>query len=111
MAYETREVGSATVVEVTGELDVANATELAEYLNGVFKKFPRKVILNLDGVGYMASSGLAMLVSALRKSREMRVQFGICGLSPIVRQSVEVTALNELLPIYTDVNEAVRKMN
>jgi anti-sigma B factor antagonist len=111
MSFETREVGGAMVVEVTGELDVANATGLAEHLNGVFKKFPKKVILDLDGVGYMASSGLAMLVSALRKSREMRVVFGICGLSPIVRQSVEVTALHEILPIYSDVNDALRRMN
>ncbi len=111
MSFQTREVGGATVVEVTGELDVANATDLAEHLNGLFKKFPRKVILDLDGVGYMASSGLAMLVSALRKSREMRVDFGVCGLSPIVRKSVEVTALNEVLPIFLDLNDALKKMN
>ena len=69
------------------------------------------LFLDLVGVGYMASSGLAMLVSAFRKSREMRVVFGICGLSPIVRQSVEVTALHEILPIFSDVNDALRRMN
>jgi anti-sigma B factor antagonist len=111
MPYETKERSGATVVEVMGELDVASATELSEYLSGVFKKFPRRVVLDLEGVGYMASSGLAMLVTALKKSREMRVLFGICGLSPTVRHSVEVTALSEILPIYSDVNEAIRKLN
>jgi anti-anti-sigma factor len=111
MTYELREVAGATVVEVIGDLDVAVATELSEHLNLIFKKFPKKVVLNLEGVGYMASSGLAMLVSSLRKSKEFRVSFGICGLSPVVKQAVEVTALHEVLPIYLDVNDALRRLN
>lgn len=111
MPYQTKEIAGAVVVEVIGELDVGHATELSEYLTGVFKKFPRKVVLDLEGVGYMASSGLAMLVSALKKSRETRVLFGICGLSTVVRHSLEVTSLNEILPIYGDVNEALRNLN
>lgn len=111
MPYEVKEKNGATVVEVQGELDVAAATELGQHLNSLLKKFPKVLVLDLEGVGYIASSGLAMLVSALKKSREMRVQFAICGLSPFVRRSVEVTALNEVLPIYEDVNEAIRKMH
>ncbi|MBW7939474.1 MAG: STAS domain-containing protein, partial [Candidatus Omnitrophica bacterium] len=103
-------IDGSMVVEVTGELDVAGSAELTEFINNTLKKFPKRVILNLDGVGYMASSGLAMLVAVLKKSREMRVMFGICGLSPVVRHSIEVTALHEILPIFSDVTEAIRKL-
>ncbi|MCG3196231.1 MAG: STAS domain-containing protein [Candidatus Omnitrophica bacterium] len=111
MAYEMRDQDGATIVEVMGELDVATATELTDYLSGLLKKFPRKVVLDLTGVGYMASSGLAMLVASLKKSREMRVPFGICGISPVVRHSIEVAALDEVLPIYKDVSDALRKLS
>ena len=110
MLYQMRNIDGSMVVEVTGELDVAGSVELTEFINNTLKKFPKRVILNLDGVGYMASSGLAMLVAVLKKSREMRVMFGICGLSPVVRHSIEVTALHEILPIFSDVTEAIRKL-
>ena len=110
MEFDISEESHATVVRILGELDVANATELSDYLNCLFKKFPRRVILNLEGVNYIASSGLAMLVSALKKSRETRVPFAICGLSPLARKAVEMTTLHEILPIYSNVAESLKKL-
>jgi anti-sigma B factor antagonist len=106
MPYQARNKGDLTVIEVVGELDVATATELSEYLRGVMKKFPKKLVLDLSGVRFMASSGLAMLISTLKRSKESRISFGICGLTPVVRQTIEVTTLHEVLPIFDDVDDA-----
>jgi anti-sigma B factor antagonist len=106
MAYHAHTKEGTTVVEVQGELDVATATELSEFLIEVMKKFPQKLILDLGGVRFMASSGLAMLISTLKRSKESRIAFGVCGLSPVVRQTVEITTLHEILPIFDDVKEA-----
>jgi len=110
MDFKVNEKSNATIVQINGELDVANAMELSDYLTGLFKKFPKRVILNLEAVNYIASSGLAMLVAALKKSRETRVPFAICGLSPLARKAVEMTTLHEILPIYEDVDEALKKL-
>lgn len=110
MELEITEKNNATIVQINGELDVANAMELSEHLTQLFKKFPKRVILNLEAVNYIASSGLAMLVSALKKSRETRVPFAICGLSPLARKAVETTTLHEILPIYKDVTESLKKL-
>ena len=67
MDFKVSEKNNATIVQINGELDVANAMELSDYLTGLFKKFPKRVILNLETVNYIASSGLAMLVAALKK--------------------------------------------
>ena len=106
MAYNSHTKDGTTVVEVQGELDVATATELREFLLQVMKRYPQKLILDLSGVRFMASSGLAMLISTLKKSKESRIAFGVCGLSPVVRQTVEITTLHEILPIFDDVKEA-----
>lgn len=110
MDYQVTEKKNATIVQINGELDVANAMELSDYLTGLFKKFPKRVILNLEAVNYIASSGLAMLVAALKKSRETRVPFAICGLSPMARKAVEMTTLHEILPIYENVDESLNKL-
>jgi len=110
MPYLTKERNSATIVEVSGELDVAAATHLREYMGGLFKKAPGKVILDLSGVGYMASSGLAMLIAAIKNAKECRVPFGVCGVSPVVRHSLEVAELHAILPIFNDITEAIRDL-
>jgi len=110
MPYQAQTKNGTTVVKVQGDLDVATATELSEFLAHVIKRFPKKLILDLNGVRFLASSGLAMLISALKKASESRVAFGICGLSPVVRQTIEVTTLHEILPIFEDVQDAVEKM-
>ncbi len=110
MELEVLEKSNATIVQIDGELDVANAMELSDNLTVLFKKFPKRVILNLEGVNYIASTGLAMLVSALKKSKETRVPFAICGLSPVAKKAVEMTTLDEILPIYTDVKESLKNL-
>jgi len=111
MNFETHQNDGVAVVDVIGTLDVATATELTDYLGTLLKRFPKKVILNLEGVGYMASSGLAMLVSSLKKSKEMRVPFAICGMSPAVLNEVKTTGLGDILPIYQDVKEAEKALD
>lgn len=107
----TRDVNGCVAVEILGELDVANSLALEKYLAGVFKKFPQGVILDMSGVNYIASSGLAALISILRKSKETRVPFAICCLTPFVRQSLEVTNLRDVLPIYKDCDSASRDIS
>lgn len=47
----------AAVLTVTGEIDMSNAGALAEALDAV----PGRVVLDLSGVGYLDSAGLAVL--------------------------------------------------
>lgn len=111
MPYHTRTEDQTTIIEVIGELDVATATQLSEYVAQVVKKYPEKLVLDLSGVKFMASSGLAMLISALKKTKEARVPFGICGLSPVVRQTIQVTTLDEVLPIFDSVEDAAKNLH
>ena len=111
MAYETEYAEENAVVKVDGHLDVAAATDLADYLEELIKRYPKKLVLDLSGVSYLASSGLAMLVTALKKSRASRVPFGVCGLTPAVKQTVEVIGLGQVLPIFQDVEEALDKVD
>ena len=42
MEIEAAEQNNATIVQINGELDVANAMELSDYLTSLFKKFPKR---------------------------------------------------------------------
>jgi anti-sigma B factor antagonist len=61
----TRDYDSQVVVELRGELDIADAASVATVLTGVVARQP-KVIVDLAGLEFIDSSGLAALVACQR---------------------------------------------
>jgi anti-sigma B factor antagonist len=94
----TRLLGTTTVFDVTGDIDLAHSPEVRKALLGEIreKKTP-KVVMNMSKVRYIDSSGVASLVEALKASRDAGTRFLLVGLSPAAR---EVLQLSRLLKIF-----------
>src|SRR4051794_40502462 len=62
--------GDILVIQIRGEVDLHNSTELrTELLDLLNKQSPARLVLNLSKVPYMDSSAIAVLVEALQKIR------------------------------------------
>lgn len=59
-------VGDAQVLSPKGEIDMARSPVLRKAIGDAMKLKPAKVLLDLSGVPYMDSSGLATLVGPSR---------------------------------------------
>jgi anti-sigma B factor antagonist len=75
---EVVDISGWTVVSVYGEVDVATAPELKERLVDLVTDGRSRLVLDLGGVDFLDSTGLGVIVSAL-KSRITRL-FEITGL-------------------------------
>ena len=108
LKVKTRRRGDATVVAVRGEIDIATVPELAGRLDELRPEDLRELIVDLDGVGYLAADGLRVLVRLRRRVRDgggsLRL---VCG-SPRVRRVFQVTDLDKVFPMYDSLPAARR---
>lgn len=93
-------VGSATVLSPKGDVDMARSPIMRKAIAEALKAGSAKVVLDLSGVPYMDSSGLATLVEALQNSRKSQITLFLCALTPRVRSILEIARLNTVFTIH-----------
>lgn len=82
------------IVTVSGELDISNADALEATVSSITAKRPERLIFDLNGLRFMDSAGIAVLLGAAAK-----VNVHLRAPSPAVRRVVELTGLTEVLSI------------
>lgn len=95
------------IVRVNGEVDVYTSPELKTALVDALQQSDGKVIVDLDGVGFIDSSGLGVLVGALRRAREAGGDMKIVSARAAVEKILKITGLDRVFPLYRTVDEAL----
>src|SRR5207249_7933932 len=86
--------GHGQLVTVTGDVDIATAPQLAEYLVG-FTDGP--VTVDLSQVSFLDSSGMHALLAAHRQLERRDSRLTIRGATPIARRVLQISGLDQLL--------------
>jgi anti-sigma B factor antagonist len=98
--------GDVCTVALDGEVDVYTAPRLKEELVTVIEGGCSHVIVDLEGVGFIDSSGLGVLVSALRRARERDGAVRIVCTRESILKIFRITGLDKVFPIFADASEA-----
>lgn len=94
LSFEVRPLGSThTVVAVAGEVDMATAPELEEYL---LAQGDRDVTVDLSGVGFIDSAGLGALVHAAKAIRTAGHRFRTTGEQDNVATVMDLVGLTAI---------------
>lgn len=102
----TRVVNGHSVLEVRGEVDVYTAPGLRERLVELFDKGSRNVVVNLDRVEFLDSTGLGVLVGALRRLRAVQGTFGLVCSHERLLKVFRITALDRVFVVHDTVESA-----
>ena len=106
LSLATRTVGEHTVLEVGGEVDVYTAPRLRERLIELVDAGARDVVVDLERVEFLDSTGLGVLVGALKRLRTVHGTFGlVCAKEPLLK-IFRITALDQVFPIFATVEAA-----
>ncbi|WP_447002159.1 STAS domain-containing protein [Saccharothrix isguenensis] len=100
-------VGGVPVLRVTGEIDMGSVDTVRAELLAWLESASDRVVLDLTGVMFLASSGLALLVEAARHAERCGVRFVVAAGHRAVLRSIKATQLDEVFDIYPDVDQAV----
>jgi anti-sigma B factor antagonist len=101
-----RDVGEAKVVEVEGDVDLGSSPAFRRTLFDLLPHSPR-VVLNLQAIRYIDSSGIATLIEVFKDSQRLKMQFVLFGLSPAVEQVFRLTHVNRIFTISRTEQEAL----
>ena len=92
----TREGGTTTVV-VAGEIDLVTAVRLDRELSDAIARDPEWLRLDLLGVSFMDTSGVAVMLKARRSALEAGCRYTVKSASPTIQRLLEITGLASLL--------------
>jgi len=108
MKIEVRESSGVFLLDVQGRLTIGEPSEhLSEALQSAIERGARKVIVNLNGVPQIDSSGISSLVrGSIRLARESGALHLVCGHGR-VRDALTVTRLVEAIPTFDSEPSAI----
>jgi len=96
------------VVHADGEIDMLTAPVLDSMISSQLSSRPRRLVLDLQEIGFMSSAGIASLMSArsqaLRAGVDLRI---VCANEPVLRP-LTVTGLFGLFNVYPELRAALR---
>ena len=69
LSLQTREVDSRVIVAVGGEIDVYTAPKLRDMILELVSQGHHNLVVDLEGVDFLDSTGLGVLVGGLKKVR------------------------------------------
>ena len=108
MQIATRRNGNATIIDVVGDIDLYNSPEVRKaVLEAVRAPGAERVVMNLQKVRYIDSSGVASLVEGLKTSRTQNVKFILLGLSPAAREVLELSRLIKVFEVAESEEQAL----
>jgi anti-sigma B factor antagonist len=97
-----------TILDITGDIDLAHSPAMRKaLLQEIREKKTPKVLLNLEKVRYIDSSGIASLVEGLKASRDQGSRLILYGLSKTVREVMELSRLQKIFEIHDSEAQAL----
>jgi len=104
---EVREQGDAIVVALGGEIDLHRTPAVHKALVAACDRKPARLVINLDAVAYMDSSGIGTLVEVFRRVNAYRGKLALCNINQRVHSVFEITRLDQFFEIYDTEAEAL----
>ncbi len=95
------------LLSITGEVDMFSSPEARKEIANLVKKEIPRIVVDLSGVSYMDSSGVATLIEGLQMCNKYDGKLVVAGLRDNVREVFELTKLDKIFEIYEDAETAL----
>jgi len=107
LGFEVDQRGDYTVLAVRGEVDVYTAPRLRERLIELVSQGSHQVVVDLEGVDFLDSTGLGVLVGGLKRLRSHDGDMILVCTQPRILKVFEITGLTKVFAIHDSVDAAV----
>ena len=111
MEITEKKIGSVSVVALGGRLDAYVSNDLEQKLNELIDADEVSLVVSLQGLDYISSSGLRVLLASLKKVRKRDGDIKLACMKPHVKEVFDVAGFSQLFPIYDLEDVAVGAFN
>ena len=95
-----------TVVAVTGEIDVSTSPHLRDMILELLEHQRRRLVIDLDGIDFLDSTGLGILVGASKRLRAVGGTLTLVCSQPRILRTFKVTNLERVFNVRPSVEAA-----
>jgi anti-sigma B factor antagonist len=107
LSLNTRTVDDRTIVEVGGEIDVYTAPKLREALIELVQSGTYHIVVDMEEVDFLDSTGLGVLVGGLKRVRSHDGSMTLVCTQERLLKIFRITGLTRVFEIHPDVDSAV----
>lgn len=107
MDLRSYSIEGVQVLALSGRFDVSTAVPVRDWIEEAIIKEPPLLVINLEEVAFMDSTGLSTLVHGRKQSREHGGDLHLCSLQQSVRIIFELTRLAQYFEIFISEEAAI----
>ena len=96
------------LIKIEGEVDVYTSIDLKKELTRLIESDNKKLIIDLENVSYMDSSGLGVLVALLKELKKIGGELKLISLPISVKKIFDLTRLTKFFDIYNNLEDATK---
>ncbi len=103
-----KKMDSCTVLSIIGRLDTTNYSILEKKLMEMIANQQDRIVVECSKMDYVSSSGLRILLMALKKITLSKGKFVLCGLQDNIREIFEISGFTNIFEIHPAQEEAIK---
>ena len=97
------------IFTVSGRLDSNTSPDFETRLLGVIKDGDKNFVMNFEGVDYISSAGLRVLLKASKILQNSEGKIILCGLKDYIKEVFEIAGFVTIFPIVSTVDTALNQ--
>jgi anti-anti-sigma factor len=102
--------GKIVIVEINGVLDSETSTGFEEYINQLLEKRKYFIILNAEGLEFVSSAGIGVILYIQKKILSNRGFFIVCSISDEISALYGILGFDKIIKIAANKDEALKTM-
>ena len=106
---EVRQKRGVVVLDLRGEINGFAQEALDAAYSEAESNDPEAILLNFEGVDYINSTGIALIVGLLAKARASHKRLLACNLSEHYVEIFNITRLSDFMSVFPDEESAMRE--
>jgi len=105
MEIVEKKLGRVNVISLSGRLDAYSATEVEKKLDSLIEAGQPRLVIDLEKLEYISSSGLRVFLAALKKTRKLQGDIKLACMKPFIKEVFDIAGFSQLFNIF-DTQEA-----
>jgi anti-sigma B factor antagonist len=106
-----KKIGGVSIVSLGGRLDANASGELEQKLNALVEADEVRLVVSLEKLDYISSSGLRVLLASLKNVRKREGDIKLACMKPDIRKVFDIAGFSQLFSIYDLEDVAIQAFN
>jgi anti-anti-sigma factor len=111
MDIKTIKQNGIDIVSFTGSLDTNTSQQAEILLQKLIDGGSKKIVIDLEGIDYISSAGLRILLMVSKRLKKIEGKLRICALNETVREVFDISGFSMIFDLFESKDQALEDFN